>query len=87
MKKLLLIPALTVSAAYAYAQSSLPIKTVKNTISAKPIAAATSPLLQSSPQFFSVVYTISAGDEVFEYNISHIKKGVDFNILKNMLGK
>ena len=44
-------------------------------------------LPQSSPQFFSVVYTIAAGDEVFEYNIDHIKKAVDFNTLKNMLGK
>jgi hypothetical protein len=41
----------------------------------------------SSPQFFTVVYKISGGDPVFEYNISHIKNAVDFNSLKNMLGK
>jgi hypothetical protein len=41
----------------------------------------------SSPQFFTVVYKIAAGDNVFEYNIDHIKKAVDFNTLKNMLGK
>jgi hypothetical protein len=44
-------------------------------------------LSPSSPQFFSVVYKIAAGDEVFEYNIDHIKQAVDFNALKNMLGK
>ncbi len=41
----------------------------------------------SSPQFFSVVYKIAAGDQVFDYNISQIKKAVDLTILKNMLGK
>ena len=44
-------------------------------------------LPQSSPQFFSVVYKVAAGDDVFEYNIDHIKQAVDFNTLKNMLGK
>jgi hypothetical protein len=44
-------------------------------------------LPQSSPQFFTVVYKISAGDPVFQYNIEHIQKAVDFNVLKNMLGK
>jgi hypothetical protein len=44
-------------------------------------------LPQSSPQFFTVVYKIAAGDPVFEYNISHIKNAVDFNVLKSMLGK
>ncbi|MBK8611593.1 MAG: hypothetical protein IPL84_17050 [Chitinophagaceae bacterium] len=41
----------------------------------------------SSPQFFTVVYKISAGDPVFEENMTNIKKAVDFTILKNMLGK
>jgi hypothetical protein len=41
----------------------------------------------SSPQFFTVVYKISNGDPVFEENISRIKKAVDFNTLRNMLGK
>jgi len=40
MKKLILIPALTIYVAYIYAQSSPQIKTVKNPASAKPIAAA-----------------------------------------------
>src|ERR1035437_6352577 len=44
-------------------------------------------LPKSSPQFFTVMYTISAGDEVFEENISNIKKAIDFAALKNMLGK
>lgn len=44
-------------------------------------------LPKSVPQFFSVVYTISKGDEVFEDNMEAIKKAVDFAILKNMLGK
>jgi len=44
-------------------------------------------LPQSSPQFFTIVYKIAGGDEVFAYNIDHIKKAIDFNSLKNMLGK
>lgn len=44
-------------------------------------------LPKSSPQFFTAVYTISAGDEVFAENISNIKKAIDFAALKNMLGK
>lgn len=44
-------------------------------------------LPKSSPQFFTVVYTISAGDPVFEDNIANIKKAIDFALLKNMLGK
>ena len=44
-------------------------------------------LSKSSPQFFSVVYTIAKGDPVFEENIEAIKKTVDFATLKNMLGK
>lgn len=44
-------------------------------------------LPKSSPQFFTVVYKISAGDPVFEENMSNIKKAVDFATLKNMLGK
>lgn len=44
-------------------------------------------LPKSSPQFFTAVYKISAGDEVFAENISNIKKAVDFTTLKNMLGK
>jgi hypothetical protein len=41
----------------------------------------------SSPQFFSVVYKIAGGDPVFEENISGIKKAVDFEVLRNMLGR
>ena len=41
----------------------------------------------SSPQFFTVVYKVSAGDPVFEDNIANIKKAIDFTLLKNMLGK
>lgn len=44
-------------------------------------------LPKSTPQFFTVEYTISAGDKVFAENISNIKKAVDFTALKNMLGK
>ena len=44
-------------------------------------------LPKSSPQFFSVVYTIAKDDPVFEKNIEAIKKAVDFAKLKNMLGK
>ena len=44
-------------------------------------------LPKSSPQFFTVVYKISHGDAVFEENISNIKKTVDFEALKKMLGK
>lgn len=42
---------------------------------------------KSSPQFFSIVYKISAGDNVFKENMEAIKKAVDFTLLKNMLGK
>lgn len=41
----------------------------------------------SAVQFFTVVYTISKGDAVFEDNIAAIKKAIDFAVLKNMLGK
>ena len=41
----------------------------------------------SSPQFFTVVYKISKGDPVFDENIANIKKAVDFETLKSMLGK
>lgn len=44
-------------------------------------------LPKSAPQFFSVVYKISHGDPVFEENIANIKKAIDFEKLKNMLGK
>lgn len=44
-------------------------------------------LPKSSPQFITVVYTLSAGDPVFEENISNIKKALNFADLKNMLGK
>jgi hypothetical protein len=44
-------------------------------------------LPKSSPQFITVVYTLAAGDPVFEENISNIKKAVNFADLKNMLGK
>jgi hypothetical protein len=43
-------------------------------------------LPMSTPQFFSVVYTISHGDPVFEENMSAIQKAVDFGTLKKMLG-
>ena len=44
-------------------------------------------LPKSSPQFFTVVYTLSLGDPVFEANIAAIKEAVDFAKLKSMLGK
>lgn len=44
-------------------------------------------LPKAVPQFFSVVYTLSAGDVVFAENIANIKKAVDMAALKNMLGK
>jgi hypothetical protein len=44
-------------------------------------------LPRAVPQFFTVVYTLSAGDEVFAENIANIKKAVDMAVLKNMLGK
>lgn len=44
-------------------------------------------LAPSSPQFFSVVYTLSKGDPVFEDNITAIQKALNFTTLKNMLGK
>ena len=44
-------------------------------------------LPKSAVQFFTVVYKISSGDEVFEENITAIKKAIDFETLKNMLGK
>jgi hypothetical protein len=44
-------------------------------------------LPMSTPQFFTVVYTISKGNAVFEENIANIKKALNFTDLKNMLGK
>lgn len=44
-------------------------------------------LPKSSPQFMNVVFTVSKGDPVFEENIDKIRKGIDFMMLKNMLGK
>lgn len=44
-------------------------------------------LPKSAPQFFTVVFTLSQGDPVFEENIAAIKKAIDFDALKNMLGK
>jgi hypothetical protein len=44
-------------------------------------------LPMSSPQFFTVVYKVVHGDPVYDENISNIKKAVDFEVLKNMLGK
>ena len=44
-------------------------------------------LAPSFPQFFSVVYTVSKGEPVFEDNISAIQKALNFTTLKNMLGK
>lgn len=44
-------------------------------------------LPKSVPQFFTVVFTLSQGDPVFEENIAAIKEAIDFETLKNMLGK
>lgn len=44
-------------------------------------------LPNSSPQFFTVVYKIAKGDAVFADNYAAIKKAIDFDALKNMLGK
>ena len=44
-------------------------------------------LPMSSPQFFTVIYTFSQGEPVFEENIAAIKEATDFAALKNMLGK
>ena len=47
----------------------------------------TKKLQKSSPQFFTVVYTLTENDPVFEGNIAAIKGAVDFGRLKSMLGK
>jgi hypothetical protein len=44
-------------------------------------------LPKSSPQLFFISYKISRGDPVFADNIEAIKKAVDFDKLKAMLGK
>jgi hypothetical protein len=44
-------------------------------------------LPKSSPQFFTVICTLTENDPVFEANISAIKEALDFAKLKNMLGK
>ena len=44
-------------------------------------------LPKSSPQFFTVIYTLTERDPVFEENIAGIKEAIDFAKLKNMLGK
>lgn len=46
-------------------------------------------LPKSAPQFFTVVYSVYEGDEVPVYvdNINAVKKAVDFNVLRSMLGK
>jgi len=44
-------------------------------------------LPMSSPQFFTVVYTVSQGEPVFDENIAAIKEAVDFGKLKSILGK
>jgi hypothetical protein len=44
-------------------------------------------LPMSSPQFFTVIYTVSQGEPVFDENIAAIKEAVDFGKLKSMLGK
>jgi hypothetical protein len=44
-------------------------------------------LPRSTPQFFSVVYKVSEGIPVYADNIAAIQKAVDFNTLRNMLGK
>lgn len=41
----------------------------------------------SSPQFFTVVYKVAAGDPVFEENMASIKKAIDFTALRKMLGR
>lgn len=42
---------------------------------------------KSAPQFFTVVFKIAHGDPVFEDNIANIKKAIDFEKLRSMLGK
>jgi hypothetical protein len=44
-------------------------------------------LPKSAPQFITVIFTLSSGDQVFEENISNIKKAIDFAALKKMLGQ
>ena len=44
-------------------------------------------LPMSSPQFFTVIYTLSQGEPVYVENIAAIKEATDFAALKNMLGK
>ena len=44
-------------------------------------------LPKSTPQFFTVIYTLTQNDPVFEANIAAIKEAIDFSTLKNMLGK
>ncbi len=44
-------------------------------------------LPKSSPQFFSLVFSVAQGDPVYEENIAAIQKAVDFDVLKSKLGK
>lgn len=44
-------------------------------------------LPKSSPQFFTVVYTLTQNEPVFEANIAAIRAAVNFAKMKNMLGK
>jgi hypothetical protein len=44
-------------------------------------------LPKSAPQFFYIAYKISHGDPVFEENMANIQRAVDFQRLKDMLGK
>ena len=42
---------------------------------------------KSAPQFFTVVYSVFEGDPVYSDNIGTVKKALDLNLLKGILGK
>lgn len=44
-------------------------------------------LPKSVPQFFIVNFKVAEGDSVFVENVAAVKKAIDFNVLRNMLGK
>jgi len=44
-------------------------------------------LARSVPHFFYVVYKVAESGDVYVSNMNEIKKAVDFNTLRNMLGK
>ena len=44
-------------------------------------------LPKSAAQFYTVVYSVYEGDPVYPYNIDAVKKVLDLNLMRSMLGK